>query len=126
MNTTRAEISQDVAALDRELNQKILAGDILGAFDQYYADDVVMQENNTPPTVGKAANRMREEEFVASVEEFHSAKLLASAVNGNVTFGEWEYDATYKGAGRFALTQVAVRRWANGKVSHERFYYSKG
>jgi ketosteroid isomerase-like protein len=113
------------ADLDRQLNETILKGDILGAFDKFYADDVVMQENSAEPTVGKAANRKREEAFLGSVEAFHGAALLSSAVNGDVTFGEWEFDATYKGAGRFKLTQVATRRWKDGQVVHERFYYSK-
>jgi ketosteroid isomerase-like protein len=114
------------ADLDRQLNETILKGDILGAFDKFYADDIVMQENMTEPFVGKAINRKREEDFLASVEAFHGASLLSSAVNGDLTFGEWEFDATYKGAGRFKLTQVAVRKWKDGRVVHERFYYSKG
>jgi ketosteroid isomerase-like protein len=115
-----------VTELEQQLNQQILKGDILGAFDRFYADDVVMQENLQEPTKGKAANRKREEAFLGSVEQFHGAEMHASAVNGNVSFSEWTVDATYKGAGRFALTQVAVRRWKDGQVIHERFYYSKG
>jgi hypothetical protein len=69
------------ADLDRQLNETILKGDILGAFDKFYADDVVMQENLAEPTPGKAANRKREEDFLSSVEAFHSAALLSSAVN---------------------------------------------
>jgi ketosteroid isomerase-like protein len=112
--------------LDRELNQRILDGDLLGAFDRYYADDIVMQGNTGEPTRGKAENRKREEAFLASVEQFHGAKLLSSAVEGDISFSEWEFDATYKGAGRVVLAQAAVRRWKNGKVVNERFYYSKG
>lgn len=116
----------DVAALDRQLNDQIVQGDILAAFDRFYADDVSMQENNDQPTIGKVANRKREEEFVASVEQIHSVKLLASAVNGETTFSEWEFDATYKGGTRVKRAEVAVRHWKNGQVVQERFYYNKG
>jgi ketosteroid isomerase-like protein len=116
----------DVASLDRQLNDQIVRGDILGAFDRFYADDVTMQENNEQPTIGKAANRKREEEFVGSVEKIHGVKVLASAVNGDTTFGEWEFDATYKGGTRIKMSQVAVRHWKNGQIVQERFYYSKG
>jgi hypothetical protein len=119
-------MSTTTADLDKQLNETILKGDILGAFDKFYAENVVMQENSAEPTAGKAANRKREEDFLASIEAFHGAALLSSAVNGDVSFGEWEFDATYKGAGRFKLTQTSVRRWKNGQVVHERFYYSKG
>jgi hypothetical protein len=30
---------------------------------------------------------------------------------------------TLKGVGRIQMSQVAVRRWKNGKVVHERFYH---
>ena len=116
----------NVAKLDQSLNERILSGDILSAFDEYYDDNVVMQENTAEPTAGKAANRKREEEFVASVEQFHSAQLLGSAVNGDRSFSEWEYDATFKGGFRTKMNQVAVRQWKNGKIVHERFYYNKG
>lgn len=116
----------DVASLDKQLNDQIVKGDILGAFDRFYADDVSMQENSDEPFVGKAVNRKREEDFIASVQEFHSAKLLGSAVNGDSTFAEWEFDATYKGGARVKLTEVAVRHWKNGQIVRERFYYNKG
>jgi len=113
----------NTAALDRELNQAILAGNILNAFETYYAEDIVMQENDLPPFSGKAVNRKREEEFVNSVQEFHSAKLLGEAVNGDISYSEWEYDLTFKNGTRTQLQQVASRRWKNGQVSQERFYY---
>jgi ketosteroid isomerase-like protein len=119
-------VATDIRALDADLNKRISAGDILGAFDTYYDDKVVMQENTTEPRVGKPTCRQHEEAFLASVEKFHGAKLLGSAVNGDLSYSEWELDATYKGAGRIKQVQVAARRWKDGKVVHERFYYNKG
>ncbi len=113
----------DTATLDNELNQAILAGDILGAFDKYYADDVVMQENSSDPFVGKELNRKREEEFVAKVEAIHDGKVIGSAINGDRTYSEWMIDVTFKGGFRTKLEQVASRLWKDGKVVHERFYY---
>ena len=116
----------DVKTLDDHLNQKILSGAILEAFDAFYADDVVMQENTDEPKVGKPVCRQAEQQFLDAVEQFHGARLLGSAVNGDTSYSEWEFDATYKGAGRVKLSQVAARRWKNGRVVHERFYYQKG
>ena len=122
MSTPSHSLS-NVAKLDHELNQAILKGDILGAFEKFYANDVVMQENDSEPFVGKDVNRKREQEFVNNVEQFHSGKLLASAVNGDVSFSQWEYDVTMKVAGRVKMQQVAVRQWKHGQIAHERFYY---
>lgn len=43
-----------------ELNQMVLAGKSLEAFERFYHNDVLMQENDTTPTIGKEANRLRE------------------------------------------------------------------
>lgn len=115
----------NVAELDAKLNEMVLTGKAMDAFEELYADDVVMQENSDPPTAGKDANRKREVDFFSSIEEFHGAKLLASAVNEDVTFSEWEWDLTFKGMGRVRMSQVAVRRWRDGQVAGERFYYNK-
>lgn len=96
---------------------------MLNAFDKFYADDVQMQENDSEPFKGKEVNRKREQEFLNSVEQFHGGKLLGEAVNGDVSYSEWEYDVTFKKGGRVKLQQVAARRWKNGKIVHERFYY---
>lgn len=117
--------NSSVAALDHALNEAVLNGKALEAFEQYYADDVVMQENSDEPRVGKDANRKAEVDFFSSLAEFHEGKLLSSAVNGDVTFGEWFMDVTFKNGTRYKLAQTAVRRWKDGKIVHERFYYGK-
>ena len=115
----------DVKPLDDQLNQQILSGAILEALERFYADDVIMQENLDEPKVGKETCRKAEQAFLDAVEQFHGARLLGSAVNGDTSYSEWEFDATYKGAGRVKVTQVAARRWKNGRIVHERFYYKK-
>lgn len=121
--STASKSQQDTASQDRELNKAILAGDILNAFEKFYATDLVMQENDSEPFVGKELNRKREQDFVNSVEQFHGAKLLGEAVNGDRSYSEWEYDVTFKGGKRTKMQQVAARQWRGGQVVHERFYY---
>ncbi len=116
----------DVVTLEHELNQMILSGKAMEAFDKFYADDVVMQENSEEPVRGKEANRKREEEFFASIEEFHGAELLGSGAGGDASYSEWMWDVTLKGVGRVKMEQVAARRWRDDKVVSERFYYNKG
>jgi ketosteroid isomerase-like protein len=115
-----------VQELDKQLNDDVLSGKAMEAFEKYYADDVVMQENSEEPRRGKDVNRKAEQEFFASVEAFHGASVKASAVNGEVSFSEWEMDLTFKGGNRVKISQVAVRHWKNGKVASERFFYNKG
>ena len=113
----------DIEARDQELNQMVLDGQAMEAFEKFYSEDVVMQENSNEPVVGKDANRKREEEFFASVEEFHGAGVLGRATTGDRSFSEWWMDVTLRGAGRVRMEQVAVRVWKDGLVVSERFYY---
>ena len=76
-----------IAELDKKLNDAVLSGKAMEAFEELYADDVIMQENADAEFVGKDFNRKREEDFFASVEadgvvEFrgiHSATLRERA-----------------------------------------------
>lgn len=109
-----------------DLAQKVLSGQILEAFEEYYADDVVMQEDSEEPRVGKEANRAYEKQFVESVEGFHDGKVTAVAVNeeDGVVLSEWFMDVTLKDAGRIQIEQVSVQRWEGDQIKHERFYHA--
>lgn len=116
----------DIAKLDADLNQMLLSGKMMEAFEKYYADDCSMQENNDAPTLGKDKNRDRELQFLGMVEQFHGMALKDRGVGESSTFGVWWMDVTYKGAPRMQQTQVAVRTWKDGKVVKEQFFYNKG
>lgn len=116
----------DTLSLNKKLDDMISAGKAMDAFEELYADDVVMCENFDKECVGKDANRKRELEFFGSVAELHEAKVGRSAASGDMSFSEWVFDVTFKNGPRVAMKQVAARQWKNGKVVHERFYYNPG
>ncbi len=113
----------NVQQLDQALNDLIAQGKAMDAFEQYYADDVVMQENTEEPCVGKEANRERELAFFGAVEEVHKMEIVAQACAEDVSFCEMDFEATFKDGNRVRMTEVARRQWKDGKVVHERFYY---
>lgn len=103
------------------LNQMILEGQILEAFDKFYHDDVVMVDNNGSYS-GKETNREREEQWLAGVTAFNAAEVKAVAVGDGVTMVEWHFDYEHKELGHAKYDQVAVQRWKDGQIIHERFY----
>jgi hypothetical protein len=105
------------------LNQLILEGKALEGFDLYYDDEVVMQENENPATMGKEANRQREIEFFNSITEFRGAKPLDIAIGENISYVKWHYDYTHKDWGERKYTQVSVQHWKDGKIVKEQFFY---
>jgi len=106
-----------------DLNQMVLQGKAMEAFEKYYHEDVEMQENEQPPTVGKAANQKKEEEFYTNVTDFRSAEVKGMAVNGDISFVIWEYDYTHTEWGERRYTQVSVQHWKDGKIIKEQFFY---
>lgn len=108
----------------KHLNQLVLDGKLMDAFELYYHDDVTMQENAMPPTIGKAANRERELTFLNSITEFRSASVIDTAVGDNVSFVTWQYDYTHKEWGVRNYQQVSVQHWKDGKIVNEQFFYA--
>ena len=106
-----------------DLNDLVLQGKALEAFDKYYHDEVIMQENENAPTVGKSANRKREEEFFSSITEFRGAKPLKVTIGEGTTMVQWHYDYTHKDWGVRNYTQVSVQEWKDGRIVKEQFFY---
>lgn len=108
-----------------ELNSMILKGEILPAFDKFYADDVVMQDNDTPAREGKQACRDFEEAFVNNLTAFRGAEVKNVLVSeeAGIAAIEWTFDYDHKEWGTRNYTQVAVQRWQDGKIVNENFMY---
>jgi hypothetical protein len=106
-----------------DLNDLVLQGKALEAFEKYYHEEVVMQENGNLPTIGKEANRKREEEFFSSILELRGAHPLKVTVGEGITMVQWHYDYTHKDWGVKNYTQVSVQEWQDGKIIKEQFFY---
>jgi len=113
-----------ISEMINDLNSLMLQGKAMEAFEKYYAEDVVMQENENPPTVGKDANRDRELAFFGGITEFRGAVVLQVAVGENVSMVESGMDYTHKDYGTRKYKQVAVQQWKDGKIVNEKFYYA--
>jgi hypothetical protein len=112
----------DLKAKIEELNGLVQQGRAMEAFEKFYHPDVVMVEKSDVVGVGKDANRAREEEFFSKVTEFRGAEVKSVAVGDDVTSVEWHYDYTHSDWGVMNYDQVAVQRWQDGLIVHERFY----
>jgi hypothetical protein len=94
----------DIAKLDQELNEMILSGKALEGCQD--------------------ATRPRGIAGFESLSELHGAEVRSTGAGDGVTFSEWLLDVTFKIGPRKRLEQTAVRRWEDGKIVHERFYYN--
>jgi hypothetical protein len=118
----------DVRDRVRDLVSYIQNGRIIDAMYEFYADDVRMQENNSTPTVGLAANVEREKQFVGYVKQWKSFDVDTLAVDAargrTVVQSRAEFEAV--DGKSVKMDQVAVQTWRDGKIVHEKFYYDTG
>jgi ketosteroid isomerase-like protein len=106
-----------------DLIARVQQGAILEAIEEFYADDVTMQENRQPPTVGKAANRERERNFLASVARVHECRTPSVLIDGDRVVIHWILDYTATDGVRYSLDQLAFQSWRGDRIVAERFFY---
>jgi ketosteroid isomerase-like protein len=111
-----------------ELQQWIGKGQIIEAMNEFYAPDVTMQENASPPTAGLHANIEREKQFVSQVKTWkgYNVKALAADEKTGTALVESTIDFVNQQGQHVHMAQVSVQRWKDGKIVHERFYYDTG
>lgn len=107
----------------RDLHGYIRAGRILEAMSEFYADEVEMQENANPATVGLFANIEREKQFLSTVKQWTGFEVRTVGIGQDVTFYEAVFDFIRTDGVPVHVEQVDVARWRQGKIVQERFYY---
>lgn len=117
-NMTHLERAQD-------LYRKVGEGDMNGAIDTYYADNISIMEANGDTFEGKETQKERVAQWQQGIEEFHGGgvtSITADEEAGITTVESWT-DMTPKGGQRMKFEEVAVQNWEDGKIVRERFYY---
>jgi hypothetical protein len=107
------------------LNQLIIQQQTIAALSQFYADNVVMQENETAPRIGLPACIQHEQAQLNSMLHFQ-ATLLTQTIDAEkgIVFSEWQFYFTTRNNKTFCLTEVSLQYWENGKIYREKFYYN--
>ena len=97
-------------------------GQMLEAMTRYYAENVAMQENVSPPTVGFAENYAREAAFYGSLEAL-KFNLVSVLVEDDRAVINWVFDYTMAGGTKYRMDEIAIQSWRDGKIVHERYIY---
>jgi len=134
-SATIAEVTAADLIRERRLNETILEGDIqidvahyMKAFDEYYADDVVIAESApSVPVRGKAENRERLESFVIFAHVIYEVgeyrldhfRQMDSWVSGGLCYSDWKLEYSAPAGERRVVAWRIARRWSEGKVVHE-------
>ncbi|MCE7996508.1 MAG: nuclear transport factor 2 family protein [Roseivirga sp.] len=115
-----------VLALEQELQGMMGQGQMMEAFEKFYAENVVMVEATGDVREGKDLNRTFEEQWMSSIKEIHGGGVGAITANeetGHTCTESW-IDASFKDGNRMKMEEVSVKKWEGDQVVHERFYYN--
>ena len=106
-----------------QLVSMVEQGQILEAYEKFYAGNVAMRENTGAPVVGKDANREREIATLATVRDVHENRADFVLVDGDRAVIGWKFEFTNTEGVRLRLDQIAIQQWENGQIVDERFVY---
>src|ERR1035437_1093734 len=112
----------------KDIYDMMAQGKMLDAFNKYYHKDVVMVEASGETRKGKAANLKFQEDFMGMIKDVHGSGIRAITADEKkaITMVESWMDVTMKDGKRHMMEEVAVQKWKDDQIIHERFYYNMG
>ena len=122
-NSTATQTNDEIRRQITDLIALVQQGRIVDAIERFYDDDVTMQENLSPATVGKHANLAREAGFQGWVANWQRVQAPAVLVDGDRAVIHWDLEYTSTDGHRWRFDQLAIQRWKNGRIVEERFVY---
>ena len=102
-------------------------GKFAEGIDDFYAADVVAQENGNPSRSGRDALAKAEREYLAGVTRYdgiqvHQAMIRDDGNGDGVVMYECEMKWHHETGGEVHVQQAVVEHWKAGKVKNIRFY----
>ena len=107
-----------------DLKSLLGKGQFLEAMNKYLADNVVLQEANGEPKVGKDFCIAAEEELLATVTEFIRYEVNNVAVTGDYSYYEAVMEFKTNDGQHHKFEQVNRTQWKDGKIINERYYHA--
>ena len=107
-----------------DLKELLRKGQFLEAMNKYLADDVVLQEANGEPKVGKDVCIAAEEELLATVTEFIRYDMYNAAVTEDYSYYEAIMEFKTNDGQHHKFEQVNRTQWKDGKIINERYYHA--
>jgi hypothetical protein len=92
-------------------------------YEQFYDENVVVQENLQLPRVGRKLSIERQKLMNANIKEVHDFKIVTVLVDGDRSMVEMHIEATTLDGYHFRLEEVGLQTWKDGKIISERYFY---
>ena len=93
------------------------------AIEEFYTDNASMQENNSPPRVGRDLLVQREKRVLARARTVASTCVRPVFVNGDRVVVRWIFEFEWLDGSRTRMEELACQRWEGDRIAEERFFY---
>ena len=118
---------RDIAQLHEQLIDYLKQGKFAEGIEDFYAHDVVAQENGNPSRTGRDALAAAEKEYLAGVTRYDGIEVFNKLVrddgdgNGLVIY-ECAMKWYHRDGGEVHVQQAVVEHWRDAKIQNIRFY----
>ena len=92
------------------------------AIEEFYADNASMQENNSPPRVGRDVLVQHEKRVLARARSVASTCVRPVFVSGDRVVVRWIFEFEWLDGTRTRMEELAYQRWEGDRIAEERFY----
>ena len=93
------------------------------AIEEFYTKDASMQENQSPPRVGRDLLMARERAVLAKARSVQSTCVRPVFVSGDNVVVRWVFDFKWLDGTKMRLEELAYQRWEGERVAQETFFY---
>ena len=93
------------------------------AIQEFYTDDASMQENQSPPRVGRDLLMARERAVLAKARSVQSACVRPVFVSGDNVVVRWIFDFVWLDGTHTHMEELAYQRWDGDRIAEETFFY---
>jgi hypothetical protein len=93
------------------------------ALEEFYTADSTMQENQSPPRVGREANMANERRVLAKAKTVSSKCVRPVFVNGDQVVIRWIFRFEWPDQTVTRMDELAYQRWEGERIAEETFFY---
>lgn len=111
---SRTVVEDFIATIER--------GQFLEALPRFYAEDMIAQENNSPPRVGRAVQTANEEAVLKRMR-FDSIRAVSFLVDGDRVAINYVFEMTTADGDHLRMDEVAYQLWRGNQIVNERYFF---
>jgi hypothetical protein len=93
------------------------------ACEEFYTADSSMQENQSPPRVGRDAHVTNEHKVMARAKSVWSKCVRPVFVNGDRVVIRWIFHFDWADGTVTDMEELAYQRWEGERIAEETFFY---